>query len=191
MNDQALTWNVTQSETLLHTPVFDVLAQKEVSAAGPAGTYVAMQAPDWVMVIPVLGEDFLLVRQWRHAARCLTTEFPGGVRDGDEDPAQTAARELLEETGFRAGKLTKLGSCNPNPALFCNTFHCYLAEELEASGQQHLDADELLRYERHPIDEVLADFGSPLYSHALMGTALAFYLRSGRSKSHSESKANQ
>ena len=191
MDDEALKWTVSAEKRLLRTPVFEVWEQAEQAAEGLQGSYVAMRAPDWVMVIPVLGKDFLMVRQWRHAARCMTVEFPGGVRDGDEDPAQTAARELLEETGFRAGKLTHLGSCSPNPALFANTFHCYLAEELEASGQQHLDADELLRYERHPIDEVLADFGSPLYSHALMGTALAFYLRSGRSKSHSESKANQ
>lgn len=177
MNDQALTWNVTQSEMLLHTPVFDVLAQKEVSAAGPAGTYVAMQAPDWVMVIPVLGEDFLLVRQWRHAARRITTEFPGGVRDGDEDPAEAARRELLEETGFRAETLTHLGSCCPNPALFSNTFHIYLARDLVPTGTQHLDADELLTYERRPIREVLAEYGTGEYTHALMGTALAFYLR--------------
>lgn len=178
MNEEALKWQVLDTEQLLHTPVFDVLSQREQAAAGPSGCYVAMEAPDWVMVIPVLGEDFLLVRQWRHAARCLTVEFPGGVRDGAEDPADTARRELLEETGFKAGRLTKLGSCNPNPALFRNTFHCYLAEELIPTGSQHLDADELLSYERHPISEVVERFGSPLYAHALMGTALAFYLRS-------------
>ena len=183
MNDEALIWNVVKTEPLLRTPVFDVLAQQEVSAAGPSGTYVAMRAPDWVMVIPVLEEDFLLVRQWRHAARCLTTEFPGGVRDGEEDPAKTAARELLEETGFRAGSLRCLGVCNPNPALFANTFHCYLARDLIPTGPQKLDADELLRWERRPIREVLAGFGSTEYSHALMGTALAFYLREcGRPK---------
>ena len=180
MNDESLCWRVLETELLLHTPVFEVLAQKERSASGPSGTYVAMQAPDWVMVIPVLGEDFLLVRQWRHAARCLTTEFPGGVRDGDEDPAETAARELLEETGFRAGTLRLLGRCNPNPALFSNTFYCYLAQELSQTGAQLLDADELLRYERRPIREVIAGFGSEEYSHALMGTALAFYLREKR-----------
>ena len=176
MNDDSLRWRVLETRPLLHTPVFDVLAQKEAADVGPAGTYIAMKAPDWVMVIPVLGEDFLLVRQWRHAAGCITTEFPGGVRDGDEDPAETAARELLEETGFRAGSLIPLGSCSPNPALFSNTFHCYLAKELRPTGTQHLDADELLRYERRPIREVLANFGRGEYSHALMGTALAFWL---------------
>lgn len=182
MNEEALIWSVEETERLLHTPVFDVLAQKERSAVGPSGTYVAMHAPDWVMVIPVLGDDFLLVRQWRHAARSLTTEFPGGVRDGDEDPAETAARELLEETGFRAGSLTCLGVCNPNPALFSNRFYCFLARDLIPTGAQHLDADELLRWERRPIRAVLAGFGSAEYSHALMGTALAFYLRACNSK---------
>jgi 8-oxo-dGTP pyrophosphatase MutT (NUDIX family) len=177
MNDEALIWNVTHTEALLHTPVFDVLAQKERSPAGQAGTYVAMRAPDWVMVIPVLGEDFLLVRQWRHAARRITTEFPGGVRDGDEDPAEAARRELLEETGFRAGKLTLMGTCSANPALFKNHIHCFLAEELTPTGQQHLDADELLRYRLAPTEEVAAAFGTGEYTHAYMGTALAFYLR--------------
>ena len=102
ITDESLKWTVEETRLLLRTPVFDVLEQDERAAAGPAGAYVAMAAPDWVMVIPVLGENFVLVRQWRHAARRLTTEFPGGVRDGDEDPAETAARELLEETGFRS-----------------------------------------------------------------------------------------
>ena len=177
MDDEALKWTVSAEKLLLRTPVFEVWEQAEQAAEGLQGSYVAMRAPDWVMVIPVLGDDFLLVRQWRHAAKRLTVEFPGGVLDGDEDPAETARRELLEETGFRAGKLTKLGSCNPNPALFCNTFHCYLAEELIPTGVQHLDADELLNCERRPIREVVEGFGSPIYAHALMGTALAFYLR--------------
>ena len=185
MTDAELKWTLEDTKTLLNTPVFDVLAQEEVSAAGPTGTYVALEAPDWVMVVPVLGKQFVMVRQWRHAARCLTVEFPGGVRDKGEDPARTAARELLEETGFRAGKLTALGSCSPNPALFRNTFYCFLAEDLTAIGAQHLDPDELLTYELHPIDEVISAFGSPLYSHALMGTALAFYLQKASRTCHS------
>ena len=181
MNDQELIWTTESRTLLLHTPVYDVLAQQERSASGLRGEYVAIEAPDWVMTVPVYRGQFVLVRQWRHSADCLTTEFPGGVADAGEDPAVTAARELEEETGFRAGKLTHLGSCSPNPALFKNRFHCYLAEDLVQTGAQHLDEDELLRYTLLPIDEVLARFGSPEFSHALMGTALAFYLRAVRS----------
>ena len=95
-------------------------------------------------------------------------------------PEQTAARELWEETGFRAGRLTQLGVVNPNPALFRNRFYVYLAEELEPTGTQKLDPDELLNWELRPIEEVLSAYGSPEFSHALMGTALALWLLHGR-----------
>ena len=178
MNDEQLKWKIQSTRPLLHTPVFDVLEQREQAPDGLVGDYVALRAPEWIMVIPVLGEDFLLVRQWRHGARRLTAEFPGGVADGDEAPAAAAARELEEETGFRAGKLTLLGSVSPNPALNANTFHCFLAEDLIPTGAQHLDADERLTCERRPIREVIAGYGAGEYAHALMGTALMFYLRS-------------
>lgn len=172
-----LKWTTTERKQLLHTPVYDVIGQREVAANGVTGEYVAIEAPDWVMTIPVYQGNFVMVRQWRHGEDRITVEFPGGVADGGEDPAITARRELEEETGFHAGRLTHLGTVSPNPALFKNHFHCYLAEDLEATGEQHLDADELLRYELHPIDEVIASYGSEQMTHALMGTALAFYLR--------------
>ena len=169
--NEALRWKTVEKKQLLHTAVYDVYSQ----------TDVASEAPDWVMTVPGYQGQFVMVRQWRHGEDRVTLEFPGGVADKGEDPAVTAGRELLEETGFRVGRLTKLGSCSPNPALFKNHVHIYLAEDLTPTGTQHLDADELLRYELHPIDEVIRDFGSELMTHALMGTALAFYLRKTRS----------
>lgn len=177
MNEKELIWETEETERLLHTPVFDVWRQAEVSATGLRGDYVAITAPDWVVVVAVYKGCFVLVRQWRHGEDNLTTEFPAGVVDPGEPPERTAERELLEETGFCAGKITLLGSCSANPALFKNHIHCYLAEELTPTGEQHLDADELLRYSLAPVDEVIAAFGSREYSHAYMGTALAFYLR--------------
>lgn len=180
MNERQLEWEILGRRQLLHTPVYDVIAQDERAATGIEGTYIAIDAPDWVMTVPVWQGKFVLVRQWRHSAQCLTTEFPGGVRDKDEDPEQTATRELLEETGFRAGKLTRLGVVSPNPALFQNRFYVFLAEELEPTGTQALDPDELLNCELRPIGDVLSAFGSPEFSHALMGTALALWLLHGR-----------
>ncbi len=177
MKEQELIWSTISTETLLHTRVFDVVQQSEVSGTGLTGDYVAVKAPDWIVVVPVYQGCFVLVKQWRHGEDNLTTEFPGGVVDDGEDPAETARRELLEETGFRAGKMTLLGRCSANPALFKNHFSCFLAEDLTPTGEQHLDADELLNYELVPIEEVIASFGSRQYSHAYMGTALAFYFR--------------
>lgn len=177
VSDDKLKWTVGENKLVAHTPVFDVYTREECSATGVCGNYIAVDAPDWVMTIPVLGDDFVLVKQWRHASECITVEFPGGVVDGDEDPAKASARELEEETGFRPGRLIKLGQTSPNPALFNNRLHVYLALDLEDTKAQHLDDDEVLECLRLPIRQVLDDYGNEQYTHGLMGTALAFYLR--------------
>ena len=74
-----LIWKTIEKEQILHTPVFDVYLQKEVTASGMEGDYVGISAPDWVVVIPVHEGNFVLVRQWRHGEDNLTLEFPGGV----------------------------------------------------------------------------------------------------------------
>ena len=177
MKDGDLIWKTEETGLLLRTPVFEVWRQTEVSSTGLRGDYVAVSAPDWVVAVAEYRGCFVLVRQWRHGEGNLTTEFPAGVVEPGETPEQTAKRELLEETGFRAGKLTLLGTCSANPALFRNHVHCYLAEELVPTGEQRLDGDELLRYLLVPVEEAISSFGSREYSHAYMGTALAFYLR--------------
>ena len=176
MTDNELKWKIEHTERRLRTPVYDVVEQHEVSATGIEGDYVAIDCRDWCMVIPEYQGNFVMVRQWRHSSEEITTEFPGGVVDRGEDPADTAARELYEETGFKAGRLTHLGSCSPNPALFKNRFHVYLASELTPTGEQKLDDDEVLTYRLIPVDEVLSSFGSGEFNHALTGTAVAYYL---------------
>ena len=65
---------------------------------------------------------------------------------------------------------------NPNPALFANHFHVYLATGLTFSGKQELDNDELLDYLELPKKEVLKKMGSAEYPHALMCSAAALYM---------------
>ena len=177
MTDEQRKWNITGSKELLKTPVFKVLSQHEEAANGIEGDYICLDAPECVVMIPEYEGNFVLVRQWRHGASKLTTEFPGGVIGKGEPPEAAAYRELYEETGFKAGKLTLLGSVNPNPALFLSRFYVFLAQELTPTGELHPDSDELISVELRPIDEVVASYGSDDFCHAFMGTALAFYLR--------------
>ena len=174
---ESLKWTTREKELLLHTPVFDVYRQHEVAANGLEGDYVGIQAPDWVVVVAIHEGNFILVRQWRHGEDNLTLEFPGGVADPGESLEITAIRELEEETGYRAGKVTFLGRVSSNTALFKNHFSVYLAEDLVQTGQQHLDQDELLKYEEMPMGEVIRRYGDAEFTHAYMGTALAFYFR--------------
>ncbi|MDO4460520.1 MAG: NUDIX hydrolase [Clostridia bacterium] len=177
MSYEELKWKTDEVKNILHTPVFDVRNQHSVSATGITGDYVAIDAPDWVVIAAVHGDNFVLVRQWRHGEGRVTLEFPGGVCEKGEDPRETALRELEEETGFRAGKMTLLGRVSANPALFMNHFSVFLAEDLIQTNEQHLDDDELLTYEELPIKEVVRRYGDEELTHAYMGTALAMYFR--------------
>ena len=177
MTDKELMWSVKDTKPLLHTPIFDVEQRKEDSATGISGDYYVINSPEWVTIIPVYKGNFELVRQFRHGLGSITSEFPGGLCDEGEDPVESAYRELEEETGFKTGKMTVLGVCSPNPAIFSNSITVCLAADLTPTNVQHLDDDEVLTYETVPIDEVINSFCSGEYTNAFMGTALALYMR--------------
>lgn len=176
LDEKELMWKEKERRELYKTAVFTVTERTSLSPEGTEGKYIVNEAPDWVIVVPVDGEDFLMVKQWRHGEKALSVEFPGGVIDSGEDPLTAAKRELLEETGCTAGKMTKLGKFNPNPALFANHTHVFLAEELSYSGKQDLDSDEYVHYLKLSKKEVMEGMGTDLYSHGLMTGALGLYL---------------
>lgn len=106
-------------------------------------------------VLPVRQDGkILLVRQYRNAIERDTLEIPAGSRDSVEEPHEVcAARELEEETGYRAGKLTPLIKVATTVA-FCNEIvWVYLAEDL-SRGEQHLDEDEFVEVEAYTLSEL-------------------------------------
>lgn len=174
--DEELMWTSLSKAELCRTPVFTVTVRHNKSASGVEGDYIVNECADWVIVIAEKDDCFLMVKQFRHGEEKLSIEFPGGVIDAGESPEEAAVRELKEETGAVASSLVHLGSMNPNPALFANHTHVYLATGLSFSGAQNLDHDELLDYMEIPKSEVLKKMGSAEYPHALMCAAAALYM---------------
>jgi 8-oxo-dGTP pyrophosphatase MutT (NUDIX family) len=191
MDEKQLVWNEKGRKKVFDCNVFSVWESycsppgsqlgnsPEDSGGGKLHTFTVLDARDWVMVIPIIGssdgEKFIMVWQWRHGAKSLSLEFPGGVFEPGEKPEEAAVRELLEETGYKPEKLTKLGDFNPNPAIMTNKIHFFLAENLCSEGRQSLDDDEYVDVALIDTKEVFQGIGKEPYIHALTGTALSLY----------------
>lgn len=144
---------------------------------------LVLESRDWVNVIAIAPESsngsatVLLVRQWRFGVATETLEIPGGVVDPDEQPIEAARRELLEETGFSCGKLEPLGAVEPNPALFDNLCHMFLATDLERVGGPTGDGEEEIEVVEMPLTAVLAAIADGEIRHALVVAAFQLFER--------------
>ena len=179
MDQNSLMWTTQSEKTILKTCVFDVIAKEQKADAGPEGTYYSIQGKRCVCIVAVYEGKLVMVRQYRHGSETVTSEIPGGSVDDGETPEEAAARELEEESGFRAEKMLLLGKVNPNPALFNAGSELYvcLAVNPTPTGCVNYDADEVMNDLLVPYEEVLNSFGTGEYIHSFLGTALLFYQR--------------
>ncbi len=129
-----LVWHERSRKKLYSFGIFDIYLADRSTDDGSRGNFVILDLPHWVTIVPVIregGEEkFLMVRQFRHGSETVTLEFPAGTVEPGEDPAATAERELLEETGYRADRIALAGRVNPNPAFMNNYTHTFVASGL-------------------------------------------------------------
>jgi len=91
-----------------------------------------------VVIIAVTDDDrVILVEQFRRPVNARVIDFPAGLvgdEDGHDDPAETAKRELLEETGYACARVERLTSGPTSPGITSETVAFYAASGLEQRG---------------------------------------------------------
>jgi len=171
-------WREIGREQLLDCRIFTV--ERSVAASpvdGGTHDYFRIQSRDWVQIIPLTASrEVVMVRQYRHGPSGFVLEIPGGLVDDGEDPAVAAARECLEETGYRTGELHSLGSLNPNPALHSHRLHAFYAHDAVPSGPIQNTGTEETEVELVPLDRLAAMLRAGRVDHALVAATLWRFL---------------
>jgi ADP-ribose pyrophosphatase len=122
---------------------------------GKKATREFIDHPGAVAIVPFLDKNHVvMVRQYRHPVGEVTLELPAGKLDKGESLMKCLKRELQEETGYTARKITPLISYWPTPAFANEVLHLYLAENLKP-GKMNTDEDEFLQCVVVPFEKAL------------------------------------
>jgi ADP-ribose pyrophosphatase len=141
---------------------------------GEAMRRLVLRTRDWVNIVALTPERRLIVvHQYRFGSGTVTTEIPGGVIDPGEEPAETARRELREETGYTAERWTLLAEVDPNPAFLQNRCFQFLAEDARLTDAVEIDPGEDITVATLELDEVRAKIDAGTIRHSLVLCALA------------------
>ncbi len=175
LKNQPEPWQIITSETGPPLPLvtvrFDTVRNprtaKEIRA-------VVFDSTDWVNIVAFTPERRLVVvKQYRFGIGAVTTEIPGGLIDPGEEHREAAARELREETGHTSTQWTYLGASEPNPAVFNNLLHHWLAEDATATHPLEQDDGEDIVVDTMSLDEVRQAVQAGDIRHSLVLAALA------------------
>lgn len=156
MDDSRLREIPFQKETIYEGSILHVEKWQVTCPNGHSAPREIVVHKGAAAVVPVYEDGTtLLVRQHRVSVDRVTLEIPAGKLDyADEDPLDCAVRELEEETGLKAERMTLLTSVLTTPGFCTEKIGIYLAQGL-SQGNTHPDEDEFLDLVRMPLDEAV------------------------------------
>ncbi len=130
-----------QDATTVHRPfqgrIFAVEVVSWTDDQGRAIDREIVRHPGAVLIVPQLdGDRLVLVRNWRVAVDDRLWELPAGTLEVGEAPPLAAARELEEETGYKATTITHLGDIFTSPGFCDELMRVFTADGLEFVGQR-------------------------------------------------------
>jgi ADP-ribose diphosphatase len=155
IEDLTLPRELLDSQRIFDGAVFAVDRDCLLEESGVEIVREVVRHPGGAGALPLFDDGRVaLVKQYRHPARRELLEIPAGRIENGETPEMCAAREIEQETGFRAGRIEKLAEFYSTPGFCEEKLHVYLATALTPSSQA-LDHDELIEVVYLPFAEAV------------------------------------
>ena len=168
---------ILSSQVIFEGKSFGVRRDRLIEPTGIRTMREVVTHPGSVVVLPVRPDGkIVLVRQYRHAAGQYLWELVAGRMEKGENPKQGAARELVEETGYRARKFTLFLDVFPTPGFLAERMFLLLAEGL-SRGEAQPEEDEKLIVRAYSRKELEAMIRSRRMRDAKSIAGLLFYFR--------------
>lgn len=140
------------------------------------GNFFVIDAPNWVTVVAITkNRELVTAQQFRFGIEDLSLEVPAGVMHVNEDPTETAVRELREETGYAGIAPELLGWVYPNPAIQNNRCYVVGIQQAQLLARPEWDEHEEIKTRLIPLDQVPAMLAKGDIRHALSMCALQYF----------------
>jgi len=149
---------VLGSTVIYKGPVFGIRRDEVIEPSGVRATREVITHPGSVVVLPVLPDGkILLIQQYRHATRQYLWELVAGRMDPGETPKMAAARELIEETGYRAKNFRVFLDVFPTPGFLEERMFILLAEGLTAGTAEPEEDEKIISraYDSKQLEEMI------------------------------------
>lgn len=170
-------WKRIRSQSGQSFRVFSIRTDTAISPrTGATHEFHIIETRDWVNIIPLTPDHrVVMVRQYRHGSKTVTLEIPGGLLDPGDTPEGAATRELLEETGYRAEEVVKIGVSNPNPAIFNNRCYTFVARNATKVHDPMPDSTEDIEVVLIPLADIQELIRKGEIDHVIVISAFHWY----------------